>query len=864
MGGENGAYSQYEYTNVFAFNGVNWTEVNGLPIESVNAKSSALGNNLYYIGGTRNSGSTIFTNVYMGTEFFIPIKPINPIPTNTAIHQHTNTTVSWQDGGYATGYIINFGISNAMTNCGSTATTNYNPGLLLYGSNYQWRIDATNTTGITTGDVWSFTVRDIGNWYVSTNGTGMGTSWEDAINDLPEAAASCPSNYTVWVSNGIYTTTNTIIDIYQDYNFITIGGGVTVRSKSGLPSDVILNGNAGGRVVKIIANGQLIGCTVTNGRTEFSDFNGAGVTGGSISNCIVSGCWTYNGGGLSYCSAYNSTISYNSATDGGGARWASLYNCLVKGNTTTANGAGGINCTFWNCLIIENSATAGGGGNVFSVNYNCTISGNSAGTTGGGCFRSTQINTISWNNNKVDTWVAGWSNFYSCGVGYTSSGSITNDPLFVSTNDFLLQTNSPCWNTGINSGWIGITNSVDLDGNQRIWPFGGIVDMGAYEYGSQTNYPIFKPINPIPINGSINQLTNTVVSWENGGNTIGYIINFGISNAMTNCGSTTTTNYNPGVLLPRTDYQWRIDATNTTGITTGDVWSFTTTNGDWYVATNGIGKGRSWVDATNNLQGAITSCPSNYTVWVSNGTYIGNFIVGFGITVRSRTGIPTDVILNGNAADRVVTMGNAKPSYGPNSWIIGMTITNGNIGGGSVGGGVYGGTVSNCIIIGNIADNGGGGAGWSMLYNCIINGNTTPGWDGTYGGGAGWYCDFYNCTISQNTAPHGGGGWACTLKNSISWGNSTTELGCSESYSCGVGYTGTGSITNNPLFVSASDFRLQNNSPCIDKGNNAAWAELSNSVDLDGNPRIWPVGTGIVDMGAYELKYGNYFLWVKP
>lgn len=88
----------------------------------------------------------------------LPSKPTNPIPTNNATSQPTNTVVSWQDGGMGWGYIINFGISNAMTNCGSVATTNYNPGILIKGSNYQWRIDATNISGIATGDVWAFTV----------------------------------------------------------------------------------------------------------------------------------------------------------------------------------------------------------------------------------------------------------------------------------------------------------------------------------------------------------------------------------------------------------------------------------------------------------------------------------------------------------------------------------------------------------------------------------------------------------------------------------------------------------------------------------------------------------------------------------
>ncbi len=44
------------------------------------------------------------------------------------------------------------------------------------------------------------------------------------------------------------------------------------------------------------------------------------------------------------------------------------------------------------------------------------------------------------------------------------------------------------------------------------------------------------------------------------------------------------------------------------------------------------------------------------------------------------------------------------------------------------------------------------------------------------------------------------------------------------------------------------DLRLQSNSPCINAGNNAY---VSNTIDLDGNPRIV---SGTVDIGAYEYQ----------
>jgi hypothetical protein len=61
---------------------------------------------------------------------------------------------------------------------------------------------------------------------------------------------------------------------------------------------------------------------------------------------------------------------------------------------------------------------------------------------------------------------------------------------------------------------------------------------------------------------------------------------------------------------------------------------------------------------------------------------------------------------------------------------------------------------------------------------------------------------------------------------------------------------GSGNFTNSPLFVNptSSNFRLETNSPCINAGNNAY---QTNSVDLDGNPRL--IGS-FVDVGAYEYQ----------
>jgi WD40 repeat protein len=173
-------------------------------------------------------------------------------------------------------------------------------------------------------------------------------------------------------------------------------------------------------------------------------------------------------------------------------------------------------------------------------------------------------------------------------------------------------------------------------------------------------------------------------------------------------------------------------------------------------------------------------------------------------------------------------------------------------------------TLINCTVTGNSAIGDGGGAHGSTLINCTVTGNSATG----MGGGA-LQSTLYNCILYYNTAPIGANYFTGVIEDS-------TYL----EYSCTtpLPITGIGNIAEPPLFIdmAAGDFRLREDSPCIDAGINLIGATMTvtnanpngfpetfvvaythTPTDILGNTRfIDGNGDGVVawDIGAYEFN----------
>ena len=179
----------------------------------------------------------------------------------------------------------------------------------------------------------------------------------------------------------------------------------------------------------------------------------------------------------------------------------------------------------------------------------------------------------------------------------------------------------------------------------------------------------------------------------------------------------------------------------------------------------------TWATAATDIQAAVDAAGAGDEIVVTNGTYAGGtwvdpygylncVVVDTPLTLQSVNGPDLTVINGGGAVRCLYLTGDAV--------MVGFTLTNGSIGGGD-GGGVYcestNAVVTNCVLSGNSAWDGGGAFG-GTLNNCTLTGNSAE-----YGGGAA-DCTLDNCALSGNSAGGGGGALGCTLNNCTLTGNS--------------------------------------------------------------------------------------------
>jgi len=126
---------------------------------------------------------------------------------------------------------------------------------------------------------------------------------------------------------------------------------------------------------------------------------------------------------------------------------------ILANNTVVSNGYYGIRVDYSSPNITNNIITS----NIYGI-Y---------------CKKSYQ--TISYN----DVWNNSSEDYHDCSAG---PNDISQDPMFInpSVGDYHLQPDSPCIDVGSNAA--PSLPTTDFEGDPRIWPEGGVVDMGADEF----------------------------------------------------------------------------------------------------------------------------------------------------------------------------------------------------------------------------------------------------------------------------------------------------------------------------------------------------------------------------------------------
>ncbi|MGN1358852.1 MAG: hypothetical protein ACI4X9_00160, partial [Kiritimatiellia bacterium] len=254
--------------------------------------------------------------------------------------------------------------------------------------------------------------------YVAGDGddSNEGVSWTAPLRQIQKAIdtyAAANTELIVYVTNGVYSAIDT--------------KGFPVRIQSVChPTNAVIDAAGSGRAATLVSDaenavgGVLVGMTLKNGLLG-AGLDGAGVYGGSLTNCILSA---------------NTTEAR-----GGAAANASLHNCLLTGNRANEGGAA------YGCKV-----------------FGSTVASNTTESLTSTALVDTQVgNNILWNN--------------LVGSSADASDDAT-DPLFVnpSAGDYHLWKTSPCENAGDNAL---VATETDLDGAARIQD--GRVSKGAFE-----------------------------------------------------------------------------------------------------------------------------------------------------------------------------------------------------------------------------------------------------------------------------------------------------------------------------------------------------------------------------------------------
>ena len=466
-----------------------------------------------------------------------------------------------------------------------------------------------------------------------------------------------------------------------------------------------------------------------------------------------------------------------SASTAGGAYYGTLVNCIVRDNKAETLGGGVYYSALTNCVIASNMANIGGG-IYYGRMFNCSIVGNRANKSNSGVYGSYCRDSVIWGNRlrNCDTSDVQSGSFFNCYVENPSSMSsaiYTTDPGLVDpiNGDARLRVGSPCIDKGMLLSNFPL-GEYDVVMKPRVC--GARVDIGAYEGNAVDGYVISGSVS-----GHGGLVSNTAVVAP-GGTAVFTALpsKRRFLGFMTNGVFVATSNMT---------FEW-------INITSDGTIKAVYEKVDLYVDAkrpDDTGTGTSWSTAYKSLQKAVDEALDDEVVYVAAGVYDPIEVDDKFILIKSVSGA-ADTVVDGGGKTRCAKLGKATVHH---SVIMdGFTFTNGFA---TQGAGVQYGTLTNCIVVANVASGSGyvygGGTYYSDLYSCEVRDNVARGSD-AYAGGC-YYGTRVNCVIVGNTAEtttrwaYGGGvhygtSIGCLIANNSIKASETSSLSCYGGGSC--------------------------------------------------------------------------------
>ncbi len=167
-----------------------------------------------------------------------------------------------------------------------------------------------------------------------------------------------------------------------------------------------------------------------------------------------------------------------------------------------------------------------------------------------------------------------------------------------------------------------------------------------------------------------------------------------------------------------------------------------------------------------------------------------------------------------------------------------------------------------CSVIGGAVHSNDNNGNISVFANCLFDGNKAARGAALHNGSgiiATFNCTFVNNVADKGSTSYATSGTSTQHTNAIIWDNNNSPV---QNISASVttlvnysiirgGYSGTGNLNSDPKFISSTDFRLQSNSPAIDKGSPSVDPNDLPNQDLAGGNRLT---YSKLDLGAYEYQ----------